>query len=71
MSHCRLEELKNECERVLVQNLATDNVCTLLIIADMYNAARLRQRAVAVSWPGCAPCGAFTELCDLLRLGTK
>jgi speckle-type POZ protein len=42
----RLEELKNHCERCLMQALAHDNACQLLIISDVYNAERLRQKAV-------------------------
>lgn len=42
----RLEELKNNCELILMQMLACDNVCHLLIISDMYNAEKLRQRCV-------------------------
>ncbi|KAH7727568.1 BTB/POZ domain-containing protein [Aphelenchoides avenae] len=42
----KLDELKSHCERCLVQGLAHDNACQLLIISDIYNADRLRQRAV-------------------------
>jgi len=42
----RLDELKNHCERSLIQALNQDNACTLLIIGDMYRADILRQRAV-------------------------
>lgn len=42
----RLVELKNHCEKFLVENLANENVCQLLILGDLYNAERLQERAV-------------------------
>uniref|UniRef100_A0A8R1IP20 BTB domain-containing protein n=1 Tax=Caenorhabditis japonica TaxID=281687 RepID=A0A8R1IP20_CAEJA len=42
----RLDELKNHCEKYLVENINLENVCSLLIIGDMYTAPKLRRRAV-------------------------
>jgi len=42
----RLDELKNHCERCLIQSLNSENACELLIIGDMYRADRIRQRAI-------------------------
>jgi len=42
----RLEELKAHCERHLIQSLAFDNACQLLILSDMHSAERLRARVV-------------------------
>uniref|UniRef100_A0A915DUF7 BTB domain-containing protein n=1 Tax=Ditylenchus dipsaci TaxID=166011 RepID=A0A915DUF7_9BILA len=42
----RLDELKNHCERCLIQALNHENACQLLIIGDMYRAEILRQRSV-------------------------
>lgn len=42
----RLEELKNYCERCLVQAICQENACQLLIIGDLYRAELLRKRAV-------------------------
>ncbi|PIO63852.1 BTB/POZ domain protein [Teladorsagia circumcincta] len=50
----RLVELKNHCEKFLVENLANENVCQLLIIGDLYNAERLQERAVQAPTTGSA-----------------
>ncbi|CAO4361787.1 Protein CBR-MEL-26 [Caenorhabditis briggsae] len=42
----RIDELKNHCEKYLVENITVENACSLLIIGDIYTAAKLRRRAV-------------------------
>ncbi|CAD5209573.1 unnamed protein product [Bursaphelenchus xylophilus] len=42
----RLDELKNHCERILIQVLSQDNCCQLLIISDMYHANALRRKSI-------------------------
>lgn len=36
-----------------MENLANENVCQLLILGDLYNAERLQERAVQVSFTLC------------------
>ena len=42
---------KSYCEKFLIDNISNENACQLLIMGDMYNAPRLRQRAVQVCFP--------------------
>lgn len=42
----RLKELRDHCEQILIQSINSDNVCNLLIIADIYNVELLRKRAI-------------------------
>ncbi|KAI6241409.1 hypothetical protein M3Y99_00368900 [Aphelenchoides fujianensis] len=42
----RLEDLKNDCEKILIQNLNLAESCNVLILADTFNAEKLKQRAL-------------------------
>ncbi|KAI6178578.1 hypothetical protein M3Y98_00515900 [Aphelenchoides besseyi] len=42
----RLEDLKSDCEKILIQNLTLAESCNVLILADTFNAEKLKQRAL-------------------------
>ncbi|CEF65919.1 Speckle-type POZ protein [Strongyloides ratti] len=43
-----LIELRNHCELSLIKSLSCENVCQLLILADLYNAEKLKKNAVSL-----------------------
>jgi len=44
----RLEDLKQHCEKTLINNINAENVCQLVLLGDIYSAKNLRERAITM-----------------------
>ena len=46
-----LDRLKLQCEELLATNLQIENVCDVLVLADMHSAEQLRARCIEfINW---------------------